>query len=569
MNNWKTGTRIGVGFAVTILLTVILGVFAYAQLRAVNRAAIRITSDALPGIYLMGQTEVKTSAQFALLREYVNSNVLNAMLGTDGSAADKSERARLEAEIEAAGIATVASMSDYEKTISAAKARELFEAIKSARIPYVECFKQIMDLSRANKHQVALDLIGKTLQPLSKTMGEAIDAEVAFNRGNGENQSKDIMASVSSTSTGILLCLVLAIAFGVSISVVVTRSIATPLTAVVAELSEIAAGDLSKDASASLQKRGDEIGTLARTQQTMIVNLRAMIREISEGIHMLASSSTELMSNSAQMAAGSRDASDRTHSVAAAAEEVSTNIASVAAGMEQTSISLTSVSSNTDQMTTTIGEIAANSENARRITEEAERQAASITEQMNQLGQAARQIGIVTETITEISSQTNLLALNATIEAARAGSAGKGFAVVANEIKELAKQTATATEDIKGRIESVQSSATGGIAEIGKVSKVIHDVSEIVCSIAAAIEEQTTVTRDIARNIGQATIGVGDANKRVSEASQATGEIAREIVTVDLAARQLTGGTDQVRTSVTELSSVAEMLKTTVARFHT
>jgi hypothetical protein len=171
MNNWKTGTRIGVGFAVTILLTVILGVFAYAQLRAVNRAAIRITSDALPGIYLMGQTEVKTSAQFALLREYVNSNVLNAMLGTDGSAADKSERARLEAEIEAAGIATVASMSDYEKTISAAKARELFEAIKSARIPYVECFKQIMDLSRANKHQVALDLIGKTLQPLSKTMG--------------------------------------------------------------------------------------------------------------------------------------------------------------------------------------------------------------------------------------------------------------------------------------------------------------------------------------------------------------------------------------------------------------
>jgi len=569
MNNWKTGTRIGIGFAVTILLTVILGVFAYVQLRAVNRAAIRITSDALPGIYLMGQTEVKTSAQFALLREYVNSNVLNAMLGTDGSAVDKSERVRLEAEIEAAGTATVTSLSDYEKTISVAKARELFEAIKSARVPYVECFKQIMDLSRANKHQVALDLIGKNLQPLSKAMGEAIDAEVAFNRSNGENQSKDIMASVSSTSTGILLCLVLAIAFGVTISVVVTRSIATPLAAVVAELSVISAGDLSKDASALLQKRGDEIGTLARTQQTMIVGLRTMIREISEGIQMLASSSTELMSNSAQMATGSRDASDRTHSVAAAAEEVSTNIASVAAGMEQTSINLTSVSSNTEQMTSTIGEIATNSENARRITEEAERQAASITEQMNQLGQAARQIGIVTETITEISSQTNLLALNATIEAARAGSAGKGFAVVANEIKELAKQTATATEDIKGRIESVQSSATGGIAEIGKVSKVIHDVSEIVCSIAAAIEEQTTVTRDIARNIGQATIGVGDANKRVSEASQATGDIAREIVTVDLAARQLTGGTDQVRASATELSSVAEMLKTTVARFHT
>ena len=173
-------------------------------------------------------------------------------------------------------------------------------------------------------------------------------------------------------------------------------------------------------------------------------------------------------------------------------------------------------------MTATIGEIAGNSEKARRITEEATRQAARISEQMNQLGAAAQLIGKVTETITEISSQTNLLALNATIEAARAGSAGKGFAVVANEIKELAQQTAAATEDIKGRIAGVQSSTAGGIAEIGKVSQVIHDVSDIVASIAAAIEEQATVTKDIARNIAEASTGVRDANKRVSETSQAT-----------------------------------------------
>ena len=84
---------------------------------------------------------------------------------------------------------------------------------------------------------------------------------------------------------------------------------------------------------------------------------------------------------------------------------------------------------------------------------------------MNQLGQAAREIGKVTETITEISSQTNLLALNATIEGGEGRFGGKGFAVVANEIKELAQQTAKATEDIKARIEGVQSSTTGGIAE--------------------------------------------------------------------------------------------------------
>src|SRR5262249_22288848 len=163
MNNWKTGKRIGVGFGITILLTVILGVIAYTQLKAVDRAATRITADALPGIYLMGRTQVTATTQFALLREYVNSNVLNSMLGNEGSAADKSEKVRLEAEIEAAEVATGSSMAEYEKAIQSTKDRELFEAIKAARAPYVECLKQIMDLSRAGKHQVALELINNKL----------------------------------------------------------------------------------------------------------------------------------------------------------------------------------------------------------------------------------------------------------------------------------------------------------------------------------------------------------------------------------------------------------------------
>jgi methyl-accepting chemotaxis protein len=305
------------------------------------------------------------------------------------------------------------------------------------------------------------------------------------------------------------------------------------------------------------------VGVVLMTQKS----LREAIKEITGGIEVMSSSSAELSANSTQMSDGSGQTSNKAHAVAAAAEQMTANVTSVAAGMEQTTTNLASVASATEQMTATIGEIASNSEKARRITEEATRQAARISEQMNQLGAAARDIGKVTETITEISSQTNLLALNATIEAARAGSAGKGFAVVANEIKELAQQTAAATEDIKGRIAGVQSSTSGGIAEIEKVSQVIHDVSDIVASIAAAIEEQSTVTRDIARNIGEASTGVKDANKRVSEASQATAEIAREIADIDGAAGRMAEGSNQVNTSATELSKVAEQLQTTVQRF--
>ena len=135
----------------------------------------------------------------------------------------------------------------------------------------------------------------------------------------------------------------------------------------------------------------------------------------------------------------------------------------------------------------------------------------------------------MTETITNISAQTNLLALNATIEAARAGTAGKGFAVVANEIKELAKQTAEATEDIKARIAGIQNSTGTAITDIGQITTVIRDVGTIVTSIAAAIEEQATVTKDVAGNIAQASSGVREANERVSQTAEVSKSIARDI----------------------------------------
>jgi methyl-accepting chemotaxis protein len=568
MNKWKTGTRIGMGFGATILLTVMLGVFSYKELRTVKQAAVRITSNTLPGIGLMGSLQMASSRQFELLDKYVNSNVLNGMLGTDGGPEALHDRQALEAAMKESTLAVENLLSEYEKITSTDQNRVLLDAVKAARVPYMRCFDEVMALSLAKKHKDALDLIAGKLQPLRKTLSASIDAELALNKSDGEEASRNIMAAVGGTSSAILVCMCFSIVIGIVISVLVTRSIAHPLGLVVAHLKEIANGDLSKDAPASLQHREDEMGTLAATMQVMIVGLRGMIQEIFGGIQVLSSSSAELISNSTQMTTGSRQASDKAHSVSAAAEEMSSTMVSVATGMQQTTMNLSNVSTATDEMTSTISEIAQNSEKARKITGDATRQATRIFEQITQLGQAAREIGKVTETITEISSQTNLLALNATIEAARAGSAGKGFGVVATEIKALAQQTATATEGIKAQIEGVQSATSGCVTEIEKVSHVIEEVSAIVVSIAAAIEEQSAATKDMARNIATASSGVTDANSRMSQTSQVSREIAEDIVDVDRAAGNMATGSDHVRTSAGELSKVAESLKLTAARFH-
>jgi len=375
-----------------------------------------------------------------------------------------------------------------------------------------------------------------------------------------------LVSTASSNSIAIfLLSFLTLLASAGTIFLVIRKLVIRPLRKSVELANSIANSDLT--AADLIVDSSDEIGDATTALNTMKNNLRKLLSGITTGVQTLASAATELSSVSKETASGTASMSDKTHTVAAAAEEASANTLSIAAGMEQSSSSLSSVASATEQMSATVGDIAANTARARVISYQATGQAQTITEQMQKLGQAAQEIGNVTETITNISAQTNLLALNATIEAARAGTAGKGFAVVANEIKELAKQTAEATKDIKARIAGIQGSTGSAIGDIDQITTVIREVGVIVSSIAAAIEEQATVTKDVAGNIAQASEGVREANERVSQTAEVSKSIARDIAGVNTAVTDIRQGGEQVQAAAAELSKLAEQLGAQVAQF--
>ena len=421
-----------------------------------------------------------------LLAEQVSSGAGSATLYVGAIAQSKRSAAAERDELLQVRKDYLAALEGFKARVNTPKSRQHAADMEQLIQEFIAVDNRILEVAAAGNQAEAMRQFQGKSMPLSKALRtKAAEAE-KWQEQLVEANEQERQTAASRFWLALILGSLAAAALAVIGGILLNRSIAKPLGIAVSYLNGIAHGHASDDLPAEYQARGDEIGLLAKSAQAMTESLRALLKEIADGVQVLSSSSTELSANSGHMSAGGRQASDKAHTVAAAAEEMTSNVVSVAAGMEQTTTNLASVASATEEMTATIGEIAGNSEKARRITEEATRQAARISEQMNQLGQAAQAIGKVTETITEISSQTNLLALNATIEAARAGSAGKGFAVVANEIKELAQQTAAATEDIKTRIAGVQSSTAGGIAEIGKVSQAIHEVSDIVAAIAAA-----------------------------------------------------------------------------------
>ena len=189
-----------------------------------------------------------------------------------------------------------------------------------------------------------------------------------------------------------------------------------------------------------------------------------------------------------------------------------------------TSSSVQAVAAGAEELAASVSEIGRQITEASRSTSAATSEAARATQIITELVDAASRINEVVGLITNIAGQTNLLALNATIEAARAGEAGKGFAVVASEVKGLANQTAKATEEIAGQVGQVQAAVSGAVSTIKSIAEAIARIDSITGTIAAAVEQQGGVTREMSSNMQSAAQAVDQVGRSLEEiATSASG----------------------------------------------
>jgi methyl-accepting chemotaxis protein len=366
---------------------------------------------------------------------------------------------------------------------------------------------------------------------------------------------------------GVIFLVVLtigAVVVALILGIYMSRYMTNSITALANVTKLIAQGELKNKVDIT---SNDELGDLANDTNAMTDNLRNIISQITSYSNQLTTSSSELTGIAGSMSESARSMTQKSESVAAASEEMSANMNSVAATSEEAATNINTVSIATDEINSSISEIAKSSETGNAITQEAVQRAGSATDRVNELGKAAREISKVTEVISEISEQTNLLALNATIEAARAGEAGKGFAVVASEIKQLALQTADATNDIKKRIDGIQSSTSDTVQEIEGVAKIIENVNDIVSSIAAAVEEQSATTKEISENMTQASSGLQEVSENVAQSTTVASEIARDIGDVNTSSNQVLENSEHVRTSSEGLNKLADDLQKLISQF--
>lgn len=286
------------------------------------------------------------------------------------------------------------------------------------------------------------------------------------------------------------IVLVLLVVLAVIIMGKVRRAITHSVESVETVVKGLAQGDLTRNA---VINSNDELADMSRAVNLSNSTLQGAFGSAARTSEAVRSESETVADLTTQTAQAAADSAAQADAVAGAAEQVSINVQTVAAGAEE--------------MGSAIREISSNANEAARVAQEATEAAAATTETVEKLGKSSKEIDDVIHTITAIAEQTNLLALNATIEAARAGEAGKGFAVVAGEVKDLAAETAKATDDITGRIAKIQDDTDSAVTAIRRISEIISQINDFQTTIAAAVEQQTATTNEMARSVTEAASG--------------------------------------------------------------
>ncbi|MEK6672152.1 MAG: methyl-accepting chemotaxis protein [Nitrospirota bacterium] len=318
-----------------------------------------------------------------------------------------------------------------------------------------------------------------------------------------------------------------------------------------AEENGVGSGDLA--VNSLFTDRHDEVGKLAHVFNTMVKKLIEEMREVTEAVNVLASTSTQIAATVSQLAAGTEQTAVAVSETTTTVEEIK-QTANVSA---QKARHVSDLAQNTLQVSQRGSSLVNETmDGIGRIQEQME----YIAETIVKLSDHNQAIGEIIAAVDDISEQSNLLAVNASIEATKAGEYGKGFVVVAQEIKNLAEQSKQATKQVRMILNDIQKASSAAVMATEKGSKAVEatvkqsiGTGDSIQELSRSIAEASQAVMQIAASSQQELVGLDQVGLAMASIKQATS--------------QNSASTKQVEMTVKNLQDLGQKLKALIEHY--
>lgn len=520
ITNLKIGTKLGLAFALLLVLTLGLGGIALAQLERMHLAMQTMGNSALPSVAEAGNIR----SQWNRFRR-LESHLLPAQ-------ASSSAQALLQ---QAQGVLTSITQSEknYEALPHSEQELQLMRAYQQQRDTYLGAHRKFvqaaLDVHQSGSSDEARlqslqRMYSEEAEPSFAALAETVGKLAAMTQSDARALSQQGDAVRSSAQWWVITGMGVSALLSILFAVLVTRSVARPAQQAVQAASQIASGDLTQ---AIPPAGNDEMGQLMAALEQMRSKLDSVVQHVRHNAESVAMASEEIASGTTDLSSRTEEQASALQQTAASMEQLSSTVRQNADSALQANQLALGASQVAAQGGDVVGEVVTN---MRGITE------------------SSRKIADIIGVIDSIAFQTNILALNAAVEAARAGEQGRGFAVVAGEVRTLAQRSAEAAKEIKLLINNSVDSITAGTALVDRAG---HTMTEVVSSIR------------------RVTDLVGEISAASSEQSQGVSQVGEAITQMDSTTQQNAALVEESAAAAESLKRQAQELVQAVSHFKT